>query len=271
MKLWNEYFSKSTILYCAVSALLTVFLIGMTRYTQGEIHRQGLDLYEFSFCFVTEGQRIPDFMFEEKKGVTLLCYERQVPMEYTLLSGDENRVMLEEKYETLNYGKKSFQNIIFWAVSDGKGLLDEAVKDWKDALEKEGIVIEECESRRITAGGILGSDKFIYLLYGIAWIVLLIFQMGNLMMYVKGRKRTAKVYWLLGIPGYMSRMIRNISGLYFFFAMIAVVSLYKYRLATFIFSLLLFYLIIFLFGYIEYRLVCGENRRDIHTSDEICR
>ena len=139
MKLLNEYFSKSTILYCITSILLAVLLVGITCYTQEEIHRQGLDLYEFSFCFLEEEQIIPEFMYEDKEGVTLLCYERHNPMDYTLLSGAEERVVLEENYETINRGKKRFNNVIFRAVSNRKKALENAVSDWQMRWKKRGM------------------------------------------------------------------------------------------------------------------------------------
>lgn len=262
MKLLNEYFSKSTILYCITSILLAVLLIGITCYTQEEIHRQGLDLYEFSFCFLEEEQIIPEFMYEDKEGVTLLCYERHNPMDYTLLSGAEERVVLEENYETINRGKKRFNNVIFRAVSNRKKALENAVSDWANALEKEGNELKECEDRRITAGGLLGSDKFIYLLYGIAWIVLLAFQMGNLMMYVKGRRKTVEIYMLLGIPRYTLKMKKNIIILYIFFTVIGLVFLKGYCPIVFAFLIFLFYLIIILFGCIQIKLTCNINNKN---------
>ena len=106
------------------------------------------------------------------------------------------------------------------------------------------------------------SDKFIYLLYGIAWIVLLAFQMGNLMMYVKGRRKTVEIYMLLGIPGYTLKMKKNIIILYIFFTVIGLVFLKGYCPIVFAFLIFLFYLIIILFGCIQIKLTCNINNKN---------
>lgn len=236
--------SPSIILHYIISILIGIVLIFVIRYAQQEIHRQGGDLYEFSFRLTVDEQEIPEVFFAEKENVTLVCYKKQNPMEYMLLSGEEDLVPLEENYETIKRGGQSItKDLIFWAISNRKKALDEARKDWESVLKEAGKAIEPCEGRRITAAGLLGSNQYVYLLYGISWIVLLLFQLGNLMMYIKGRKKTKEVYFLLGIPGYTQKVKRNLSILQLFLCIGVLLFLRGYFLQVFAPTVILFYLL----------------------------
>ena len=236
--------SPSIILHYIISILIGIVLIFVIRYAQQEIHRQGDDLYEFSFRLTVDEQEIPEVFFAEKENVTLVCYKKQNPMEYMLLSGEEDLVPLEENYETIKRGGQSItKDLIFWAISNRKKALDEARKDWESVLKEAGKAIELCEGRRITAAGLLGSNQYVYLLYGISWIVLLLFQLGNLMMYIKGRKKTKEVYFLLGIPGYTQKVKRNLSILQLFLCIGVLLFLRGYFLQVFAPTVILFYLL----------------------------
>lgn len=236
--------SPSIILHYIISILIGVVLIFVIRYAQQEIHRQGGDLYEFSFRLTVDEQEIPEVFFAEKENITLVCYKKQNPMEYMLLSGEEDLVPLEENYETIKRGGQSItKDLIFWAISNRKKALEEARKDWESVLKETGRAIELCEGRRITAAGLLGSNQYVYLLYGISWIVLLLFQLGNLMMYIKGRKKTKEVYFLLGIPGYTQKVKRNLGILQLLLCIGVLLFLKGYFLQVFAPTVILFYLL----------------------------
>ena len=244
VKTLRDICSPSIILHYIISILIGIVLIFVIRYAQQEIHRQGGDLYEFSFRLTVDEQEIPEVFFAEKQNVTLVCYKKQNPMEYMLLSGEEGLVPLEENYETIKRGGQSItKDLIFWAISNRKKALDEARKDWESVLKEKGKAIEPCEGRRITAAGLLGSNQYVYLLYGISWIVLLLFQLGNLMMYIKGRKKTKEVYFLLGIPGYTQKVKRNLSILQLFLCIGVLLFLRGYFLQVFAPTVILFYLL----------------------------
>lgn len=244
MRLPRDYCPINTILHDMISVLIGIFLILATRYAQGEIHRQGGDLYEFSFCFTTDEQVIPEVLFKEEEHVTLLCYTKENPMEYMLISGDEALVALEKDYENVKQGGKRIQkNTIFWAVSDQKKALENAMQNWKASLAEEGKILEPCEGRRITAAGLLGSNQYVYLLYGISWAGLLLFQIGNLMMYVKEKKKTAKVYFMLGIPKYGLKLERRQLAMLLFLCLGSLAALNGYCLKIFVPLIFLFYLV----------------------------
>ncbi len=244
VKTLRDICSPSIILHYIISILIGIFLIFVIRYAQKEIHRQGGDLYEFSFRLTTNEQEIPEVFFAEKENITLMCYKKQNPMEYILLSGEEDLVPLEENYETIKRSGQSItKDLIFWAVSDRKKALEEAKKDWENILKESGKSIEPCEGRRITAAGLLGSNQYVYLLYGISWVVLLLFQLGNLMMYIKGRKKTKEVYFLLGIPGYTQKVKRNLTILQMLLCIGVLLFLRGYFLQVFVPTVLLFYLL----------------------------
>lgn len=264
IKLSKNYYLSGAILHYIISILIGIFLLCTTRYAQNELHHQGADLYEFFFRFAmdeqatneqaTNEQAIPEVFFEEKEHVTLLCYERQNPMDYVLISGDETLVALEENYETVKHGEKNAsKDTIFWAVSDRKKKLENTMTDWESALAEEGKALELCESRRITAAGLLGSKQYVYLLYGISWAGLLVFQIGNLIMYVKGKKKTAGVYFLLGIPGYTSKLKRNQIVVYLLLCLGELIFLKSYCRKEAMFMIILFYLLAVLWSvlYVE--------------------
>lgn len=244
VKTLRDICSPSIILHYIISILIGIFLIFVIRYAQEEIHRQGGDLYEFSFRLTADEQEIPEVFFAERENVTLMCYKKQNPMEYILLSGEEDLVPLEENYETVKRGGQSItKDLIFWAVSDRKKALEKVKNDWENALKRSGKSIEPCEGRRITAAGLLGSNQYVYLIYGISWVVLLLFQLGNLMMYIKGRRKTKEVYFLLGIPGYRQKVKRNLTILQILLCIGGLLFLKGYFLQVFVPTVLLFYLL----------------------------
>lgn len=244
MKLLRDYCPINTVLHCVISILIGTFLVCATRYAQSEIHRQGGDLYEFSFCFATDEQVMPEFFLKEKEYVTLLCYTKENPMEYMLISGDETLAPLQKDYENVKRGEQKIQkDTIFWAISDRKKALENAMQDWKVSLAEEGKMFELCEGRRITAAELLGNNQYVYLLYGISWVGLLLFQIGNLMMYVKEKKRTAKVYFLLGLPRYESKLEKQQWVMQLFLCLGSLAALKRYCLKVFVPLILLFYLV----------------------------
>lgn len=243
MKRLRDYCPLSAVVYCTISVLIGVVLAYVTRYAQEEIHRQFGDLYEVSFRFTTDEPLIPDFFFREKEHVTLLCYERQNPMEYVWISGEKDLAVLDNNYETVQQEIKNMsKDTIFWAVSDRKHALEIALWDWENALLEEGKILEICEERRITADGLLGSKRYVYLVYGISWVGLLLFHAGNFMVYVRGRKKTAEVYFLLGIPGYFSNLKRRqlCTQVLLCFFVLTVLKSYCWR--SFVCAVFLFYL-----------------------------
>lgn len=278
---WKDYCPANAVLYYITSAFISILLLFVTRYAQGEIHRQGGDLYESFFCLTTVEQVVPEIFFEEKEHVTLFCYENGNPMDYILISGDETLAALEENYETVKRGGgKVSDDTIFWAVSDRKKALENAILDWKNELGKKGKSFRLCEDRRITAAGLLGSKGYVYLLYGISWIGLLVFQIGNLMIYMKEKKKTARVYFLLGISGYVSMLKRNQILIYFLLCLGELVFLKKYCLVEAVLMRVLFYLlvvlwlVIYLRWYIEkpYGKEMGKNRgKDKEYGKVSCR